>query len=337
MESLKEKVVPMPFPQNSAKRLDGAPEKMGLEAREAQAQDERFSIHFDWERNEPIILCEQCGVRTIMDGYKRSKSCPKCRGKFIIIPPETSEPSPGGVAPFLVDGPEAQRRFQQWLKKRRFTAFPAKRAALHASLESHYLPYWLLQAKSETNYSSHAIVKNPKKREMEQLPGEKRSIRSRYSMYIDNRKEPGDSAEERKLLKGIEPFITRGQVMYEQEALTGNMAQKYRNSLSTAWGNARQSIRSTLEAALIAHSKKDKTAELTSIQKMDVTLYEISYRFLLLPVWQLSYEYKGKCYKVAMNGQTGKIKGRVPLSPLRVSAVLFVVGGVVFSLLSRIM
>ena len=38
----------------------------------------------------------------------------------------------------------------------------------------------------------------------------------------------------------------------------------------------------------------------------------------MLPVWISSFTYKGKIYQFMVNGQTGKVSGKVPISPWRV-------------------
>ena len=52
---------------------------------------------------------------------------------------------------------------------------------------------------------------------------------------------------------------------------------------------------------------------------------------MLLPVWFLSYDYRGKKYFYAMNGQTGKFSGIMPLSPGKV-AVAAVIAAIVFGI-----
>jgi hypothetical protein len=39
----------------------------------------------------------------------------------------------------------------------------------------------------------------------------------------------------------------------------------------------------------------------------------------MLPAWMFTYKYKGEDYYFAMNGETGKIAGRVPVSPRKLS------------------
>ena len=60
--------------------------------------------------------------------------------------------------------------------------------------------------------------------------------------------------------------------------------------------------------------------------------------YALLPVWYFGYTYKGKQDVFAINGQTGKIVGKLPISKGKaaawfggifagISTVLFVIGG----------
>ena len=38
-------------------------------------------------------------------------------------------------------------------------------------------------------------------------------------------------------------------------------------------------------------------------------------RYVLMPVWLLNTRYRGKLYTFAMNGQTGRMTGSLPISP----------------------
>jgi hypothetical protein len=60
----------------------------------------------------------------------------------------------------------------------------------------------------------------------------------------------------------------------------------------------------------------------------------------MLPVWFLSYNYKGRVYEFAVNGQTGKLAGTPPLSKgklalfcagvgLAVAVILTAIGGAI--------
>jgi hypothetical protein len=41
--------------------------------------------------------------------------------------------------------------------------------------------------------------------------------------------------------------------------------------------------------------------------------------YVLLPIWMVTYHYRGKDYIFAMNGQTGKVVGKPPISRAKVA------------------
>ena len=41
---------------------------------------------------------------------------------------------------------------------------------------------------------------------------------------------------------------------------------------------------------------------------------DVTFKYLMLPVWMSHYEYKNKTYHFMVNGQTGKVGGKTPLS-----------------------
>lgn len=58
--------------------------------------------------------------------------------------------------------------------------------------------------------------------------------------------------------------------------------------------------------------------------------------YALLPVWMINYDYRDGQYVFAMNGDTGKIVGKPPISKAKVMAWLFGVGGGLFLILRLI-
>ena len=57
--------------------------------------------------------------------------------------------------------------------------------------------------------------------------------------------------------------------------------------------------------------------------------------YLLLPAWVLTYKHRadGEPYYYMMNGQTGRICGKLPINKGKLYAVGALIGGIVFGLL----
>ena len=59
--------------------------------------------------------------------------------------------------------------------------------------------------------------------------------------------------------------------------------------------------------------------------------HDVTYKYLMLPVWMSHYEYKNESYHFMVNGQTGKVGGKTPYSIWRV--LLAILGGTAFVVL----
>ena len=59
---------------------------------------------------------------------------------------------------------------------------------------------------------------------------------------------------------------------------------------------------------------------------------KVSFKHILLPVWLSSYRYRDKTYSFIVNGESGKVAGRAPLSVLKIA--FLILGGIgLFALL----
>ena len=47
---------------------------------------------------------------------------------------------------------------------------------------------------------------------------------------------------------------------------------------------------------------------------------------MLLPVWFMTFDYKGKLWEYAVNGQTGKVAGELPVNKKKLAAVCVLFG-----------
>src|SRR5207237_3359587 len=56
--------------------------------------------------------------------------------------------------------------------------------------------------------------------------------------------------------------------------------------------------------------------------RVSTQLADLAGRLLYLPVWLASFQYQGKLYRCAVNGQTGQIGGEAPVSRARVALVI---------------
>ena len=118
-------------------------------------------------------------------------------------------------------------------------------------------------------------------------------------------------------MESIEPFDYSQMVPFEMSYLTGFLADKYdvpsENGQERIRQRVNQSIEDNIQSTLLGYATALPTNRQLQIQHSKA-------KYVLLPVWMLNTKYNGKLYTFAMNGQTGKMTGSVPICPKRTAA-----------------
>ena len=112
----------------------------------------------------------------------------------------------------------------------------------------------------------------------------------------------------------MSPFDTGSACVYEKSYLSGFVADGYTVSLRTGWQNAK-----TIMDTLIRSGIKSKyNADVVDYLNVSTYHENVTYKYLLLPVYFMNFKYGKKRYGIMVNGSSGKARGKTPVSPLRV-------------------
>ena len=77
-------------------------------------------------------------------------------------------------------------------------------------------------------------------------------------------------------------------------------------------GRAEERIKKTLEDALMKSVKRHQYTDVT-VKSRSISCTKGRIKYALLPVWLLNLKYKDRIYHFAVNGQTGKVTGELPV------------------------
>ena len=111
-------------------------------------------------------------------------------------------------------------------------------------------------------------------------------------------------------MESIEPYYAQDEVPFQTAYLSGYIADKYDVDSDASISRANDRIKkSTLDQmATTATGYTTVTHENASVQ-----FKNSSVRYALYPVWLLTAKWNGEIYNFAMNGQTGKFVGNLPM------------------------
>ena len=126
----------------------------------------------------------------------------------------------------------------------------------------------------------------------------------------------GVKAVKENELISIEPFNLVELREFKEEYLAGKPAMIYDRSLAEASLVAREKVIKKLRPelyTLAAMGREKRNLSLNGSSWSGMT-----YKHILLPLWIGSYTYKGKDYRLFVNGQMGKVGGYKPKDKVKV-------------------
>ena len=120
----------------------------------------------------------------------------------------------------------------------------------------------------------------------------------------------GSTKMDDALMESIEPYYIGDAVDFQTAYLAGYLADKYDVGAEESIERANQRIRKSTEEAFA-----DTVNGYDSVQTEDsnIRLHNGRARYALYPVWILNTMWNGQKYTFAMNGQTGKLVGDLPM------------------------
>lgn len=282
----------------------------------------------NWGVEKKTVICQACGAESIYDALEISAVCPFCGSNQVMEAADCKTMAPGGVVPFQITDKKASELFQTWIKRKWFCPKMAKESAKAKHFKGIYLPYWTFDAKTWSEYEAEygKDRKVRKSRDEVKIVTDWYRTRGEYRENFDDELVCATTNHNQSMLAGLEPYRTAENKTYKPEYVAGFAAERYAIGIKEAWKMAMDSIHDKLSdnirTLILTRNHADHVRNL----RVKSRYSNVTYKYLLLPVWISSYKYKEKIYHFMVNGQTGKVSGKTPISiPKVIISVLGVI------------
>ena len=292
---------------------------------------------FNWGEQKKEVQCKQCGAVTVYDALETAAVCPFCGSTSVMPAANENTIAPGAVCPFAISKDQAGERFTKWLKGKLFAPRKAKQSARPESFQGVYLPYWTYDAQTTSNFTARAgYDKRVKDKDGNtRVETDWRHVSGIYQEFFDDvtvmaSKRQGDSG-----VRACEPFDFSKLVPYSPQVLAGFIAERYSIGLKEGWESAQQTIQSRLRSDISSYVRRHWNANRAESVRFSTLYSNITYKYLLVPTWISSFKYKDKVYQFAVNGQTGKVGGKAPVSVWRV-LIAIILGIILIAILASL-
>lgn len=276
---------------------------------EIKKEDEK-NKNIDVDMNE--YSCPNCGAKVVTDSNTSATSCIYCGSTTILKNRLQGEFKPSRVIPFSKAKEEAVNEFYKFSKKKWFAPKSFCKRENIEKLEGVYIPFWLY------NCNVNGKIIADARRVSTWRSGNYMYTKTDYynciregNMEFNNVPVDGSSKFADDIMDSIEPYNYEGMKEFSPSYLSGFLAEKYDVEKDDAYSRAKMRIKNTTVDEL----KNNIMGFNSVIVKSDnVDIEKVKDEYVLMPVWMLNINYKGKMHTFAMNGQTGKMVGNVPIS-----------------------
>ncbi len=275
--------------------------------------------------------CGNCGAEIVTEETTAATRCYYCHSPIVLSDRVTEEYRPDAVIPFAIGREAAEERFRTYIRKKLFVDRRFFSGAQLEDFSGVYYPYWLGDVEGHASFSGEGkTVSSVTIRDVVTTTTRYYRLEREGTVSFRNMVRKALKKADRKLSDGIHPYDTSGMKPFASGYLSGFLAEKR----DVEQEEAEQDIVGETRGYIRGLMTKDSGLQgLKGDTKYDPS--EVTMRYALLPAWVLTYSHdiQKKVYYYMMNGQNGKICGKLPLNVMKLAAVSAALGLGVFGLL----
>ncbi|MHA0857830.1 TFIIB-type zinc ribbon-containing protein [Paenibacillus sp. CMAA1364] len=272
--------------------------------------------------------CTSCGAVVITEPETTATVCHFCGSAVVLGDRLTGTLAPAKVIPFSISKDEAMTAFRKWCKNGRLTPNGFMTADRVQGITGLYVPFWLYELHNKVEVHGQGTKVRSYTSGDYQIT-ETQHFDVYRNMRLNYVKVPIDAAEKMndELMDKLEPFPYDQLKEFKTPYLAGYIAEKYSYNDEDLYPRAKDKIAGFINSYIQSATSGYTTMSFTNKQ-IDTTLKDAQY--VLLPVWVVHYDYNKSQYTFAMNGQTGKVVGKPPISKSKVATWFAGVAGISF-------
>ena len=258
-----------------------------------------------------VYTCKSCGGEIVADDNTAATQCPFCGNPIMLTSRLAGGLKPEFVIPFKVDKETAKKELKKFMSGKKLLPKLFSEQNHLDEIKGLYVPFWLYDA------NVNAQVRYKATRSRSWRSGSYRYTETSYFdvfragvIGFDGVPVDGSSKMPDEMMESIEPFPLADLKPFQTAYLSGYLADKYDVDAQTSVARANERIRASAEQAFrnTVSGYESVTPEHISVQVANGRAH-----YALYPVWLLTTTYQGKQYQFAMNGQTGKFVGNMPM------------------------
>lgn len=259
-----------------------------------------------------IYSCDSCGGEIIVDETTSSTCCPYCGNNVLVSKELAGDLKPNYVIPFKNDREVVKENLKKFFKKKPLLPSSFSKENVIEEIKPLYVPFWLFDADvSGTVEFKGETTKRWSDSYYDYKETKVYSILRGGNIAFDHVPVDGSKKMEDQLMESIEPYDFNEAVEFNAAYLAGYAADRYDVDKETTFDRATVRFR---DGTVQAFRRDVSGYDNVSVTNTNLQFNNTNAAYALYPVWILNTKWKDKSFRFAVNGQTGKIAGNLPVS-----------------------
>ena len=283
--------------------------------------------------------CQSCGGQILADTTTGAAVCPYCGNRVVVKEQFAGDLKPEFIIPFQIGKDGVKAAYLRHIQGKRFLPRIFREENHIDEIKGVYVPFWVYDADVEAELFFSA------ERDQVWYEGDRKYSQTKeYRLHrrgcigFDRIPAMASSKLDERLMESIEPFDFSQAVPFQTGYLSGYLADRYDLDPEDRKRRAQQRLRRSVEDAFSRNlGRYDRTTQ----ESASIDLRRFRGRYVLYPVWLLNTTWRGEKFTFAMNGQTGKLVGDLPVNKTAYRSWALIMGaafsGVLYALVWMIM
>lgn len=294
--------------------------------------------HRGWDAEKVSVKCQSCQAVSVFDPSRVGQRCDFCGSSAMIPVDQQTRPiRPESLLEFKLAETQARDAARKWYGSRWFAPNALKRRALTDTVHGIYIPYWTFDSQVHADwtamsgdyyYETESYTDGNGQRQTRQVQ-KTRWYPSSGSLdhFFDDELVPASKGVQMELLRKVEPFPTTTDLKpYNPGFLSGWVVEQYQIDLIAAAQAAQQQMEGKTRSLCAQQVPGDTHRDLD----VQADFSQQTFKHTLVPVWLISYTYGSTVYQIVINGYTGAIAGKHPLSWIKITLLVLAILLVIF-------
>jgi len=277
------------------------------------------SRHSTFGENEATEYhCKNCGAVLITDAQTTATTCSFCGAGVVLGDRLSGSLAPAKVIPFTISKEQAQEAFKKWCRKGLLTPSDFMTADRIKNITGLYVPFWLydLNGRGEAEATCTRVRTYTNG---DWIYTETKFYNVYRKVDLNYSRIPCDASKkmEDSMMDKIEPYQYSNLKDFNMPYLAGFIAEKYDFDDEQMLPRIKERVGSYVDNYIRSTINGYSSV---NIHRKNINIIKKHTDYTLLPIWMVCYDYRQAEHNFAMNGQTGKIVGRPPISKAKMLA-----------------